>query len=384
MQKNLITIAIWCLLIGLSSHMVYSQLSMFLKYELHVSEDKIALVDGFAELLSNFARVFSGTISDFFRNRKLMLVIGSGIVMCIRPLFSICTSLASLSFVLSVDRMASGIISSPRDALISDISKKQTLNRSYGISKIAKTIGSFCGIFLAIFLLKTSILNYKLLFVVASIPAAISFVLATKICESPSKHTSKENRKFNISDVASLDRNFWKLVCFVFLFELAHFSDSLLTIRASNFCAATEATYTAIFISLGQIVFTYPISYFADKFSWHKMLVVCIIMAVISNLLLLLAWHHCVVFLAALFWGGQMSSTAALSLSMISVNVNPAIKGTAIGIYYIAVGAGYFISGAIAGFLWKNLNCHLVFLYSISVCIVCVALHKKLCTCSHD
>ncbi len=357
--------------------MVYSQLGVFLKYELHASEDKIALIDGLAELLSNLARVLSGTISDFLRNRKFMLIFGSVAIAFIRPFFAACTSISSLFLVLSGDRIISGLIVSPRDALISDLSEKKTLNRAYGVSKIAKTIGSFCGIFLAIFILNISATNYFLLYIIASIPAAISFFLATRISEYQNIRDNTEKRKFLVAEVFSLNKKFWQFICFVFLFELSHFSDSLLTIRASNFCSVTEATYTAIFISLGQIIFTYPISHFADKFSWHKMLFACIIMAIISNFLLLISCHHYFVFLAALFWGGQMSSIAALSLSMISANVNPSVKGTAIGIYYIAVGLGYFIAGSIAGFLWKNLNCNFVFLYSIAICILSASLYRK-------
>ncbi len=360
--------------------MVYSQLGVFLKYELHASEDKIALIDGLAELLSNLARVLSGTISDFLHNRKFMLILGSAAIAFIRPFFAICTSISGLFVVLSADRIISGLIVSPRDALISDLSGKRTLNRAYGASKIAKTIGSFCGIFFAIFILNISTANYFLLYIIASIPAAISFILATRISEYQNIRDNTEKRKFRISEVFYLNKKFWQFICFVFLFELAHFSDSLLTIRASNFCSVTEATYTAIFISLGQIVCTYPISHFADKFSFNRMIFLCIAMTILANLLMLFACDQYLVFLAAFFWGGQMSSIAALALSMITINVDFNKKGIAIGIYYIAVGLGYFISGSIAGFLWKNLNCNFVFLYSIAICILSASLYRKLCT----
>ena len=75
LPKSVWLVAFWSLFMGATTTMVYSQLGMFMKHELHATALKIALLDGFVEFLSNVTRIFAGVLSDCIMNRKLIFSI---------------------------------------------------------------------------------------------------------------------------------------------------------------------------------------------------------------------------------------------------------------------------------------------------------------------
>ena len=74
--KEIWAVSLFGLFLGMSSTMVYSQISLFLKNDLGLSLSEIANMDGLVECVAFVTRVFAGPISDFFRERKLILCIG--------------------------------------------------------------------------------------------------------------------------------------------------------------------------------------------------------------------------------------------------------------------------------------------------------------------
>ena len=60
LPKGIFAVSLFGLFLGMSTTMVYSQLSLFLANELHVTATKVAFIDGIVEFLSFLTRIFSG------------------------------------------------------------------------------------------------------------------------------------------------------------------------------------------------------------------------------------------------------------------------------------------------------------------------------------
>ena len=60
-----------------STCMVFSLLPVFLHSELGFSNTRIGAVEGFALVVSNFSRVFSGVLSDMLKSRVKAIAVGS-------------------------------------------------------------------------------------------------------------------------------------------------------------------------------------------------------------------------------------------------------------------------------------------------------------------
>ena len=373
-SKGVWLIALWGLFMGLTTTMIYSQLGMFLKHELHASALKIALLDGFVELLSNLTRIFAGVLSDFMMNRKAILLFGCIFSILIKPLFVMAHSVYTVLIAQSLDRISNGIQATPRDALIADVSSPKTISSAYGLTRSFKTIGAFLGTFTAaMLLLHVCNGDYRTMFMFAFIPAILAVLVLMRVQEPAQlKNTEKFKNPFTKQNIKSLNATYWRILFFAFLFEMSHFSDALLAVRANDFLEPIKASIATIAMNIGQLSFAYPIGLFADKFGKKKFILVCIFLMLIANVLLLAAQNGVWVFIGAFFWGAQMSSVIGLFLALIRDAVVPNLRGTAIGLYYTIVGVGYVLASLVAGDLWKSYGCKYAFAYSIIVCLICL------------
>src|SRR5688572_32676867 len=85
--------AVWALgivslLMDMSSELVHSLLPLFLVGVLGASATVLGLVEGVAEATAMIVKVFSGTLSDIFRRRKPLVVLGYGLAAVAKPLFA--------------------------------------------------------------------------------------------------------------------------------------------------------------------------------------------------------------------------------------------------------------------------------------------------------
>jgi MFS family permease len=228
LPKGIFAISLFGLFLGASTTMVYNQLPMFMKHELHASALKIAFIDGFVEFLSFLMRIFSGAASDYLKNRKFILLLGSIIILCVKPLFALAKSAAMVMFAQSIDRIGNGFQASPRDALIADLSSSNTRGQSFGFSKSLKTFGALLGTSVAVFIMYLTNNNYRIVFFCSSIPVVIAIICLYKI-KSNAKYDSimlSDHKKlvnpFKKKYLKSMDLAFWKLIILASLFELAN------------------------------------------------------------------------------------------------------------------------------------------------------------------
>ena len=93
-----------------SSELVHSLLPIFMATTLGASMVTIGIVEGFAEAAAAITKVFSGVISDYFRKRKFLAVVGYGLAAITKPIFPLTTSIGSVK-VFAVRHVT---LSSPR------------------------------------------------------------------------------------------------------------------------------------------------------------------------------------------------------------------------------------------------------------------------------
>ena len=168
------------------------------------------------------------------------------------------------------------------------------------------------------------------------------------------------------------------MIAFAVIFELGHFTEALFPIYANNFVSTSVASSVSMFISIGQILCSFPIGLYADKFGKERFLKVCIIMMILANISFMSASSIYQVYIGAFLWGGQMTANQGLFLSVLTERVDSHLRGTAIGIYYCAVGASYLTASVISGKIWTSYGSMYSFLYSIIFCAISLALFKTL------
>jgi MFS family permease len=388
LPRGVFAISLFGLFLGLSTTMVYSQLGLFLKNELGASAADVTLLDGVVEFVSFLVRIFSGPISDFFRERKIILYVGCFVTLFARSFIAIVSSWWTVLVVQSCERLGNGIQATPRDALIADISPGNFRGRAYGFSRSLKTIGSFFGTLIAVNIMLHTSNNYRIVFWCSVIPVCIAIACLSKV-KTPaelnltSAKKEKSENPFKKKYLKSLDIHFWKLILLALIFELGHFSEHMFPIYANNFLSTSWAGFVSSFVSAGQVLMSFPIGFLADKYGRGKLIGICIIIMIIANLSFISAvyigcYNIVCVYIGAFLWGGQMTAIQGLFLSLISGHVDPHLRATAIGIYSFVLGSAYFIASVAAGRIWDTMGSNYSFLYSMMFSFLALSLLKVL------
>ena len=88
------TLGVVSMLMDVSSELIHSLLPLFLVTNLGASALTVGVIEGVAEATALITKVFSGYLSDYFRKRKLLAVLGYGLAALSKPIFPLASSLA--------------------------------------------------------------------------------------------------------------------------------------------------------------------------------------------------------------------------------------------------------------------------------------------------
>ncbi len=81
------------LFMDLSSELIHALLPLYMAVGLGASMATIGIVEGIAEATAMIVKVFSGVISDFFRRRKPLVVLGYGLAAFTKLIFPLAPTL---------------------------------------------------------------------------------------------------------------------------------------------------------------------------------------------------------------------------------------------------------------------------------------------------
>jgi MFS family permease len=345
-------------LMNLSTIIVFGVMPVFMSQELGATDATITTIDSIVEFLSHLCRTFSGTVGDILHNRKLVLGVGFSLATLVKPLFALAPSVGWIFFVRALDRTSNGIQASPRDALIADLAPPTHRGAAFGLGKSLKTIGSVVGAIIAYLILDATLNDFRLLFALATIPAALGLILFIFKVKEP-KHrdhfqvkVSKTKKKFNWKVFSELRWSYWKIILISIIVQLPHFSESALTLRAKN--SGLEISYIAfvmMIFNLGQFTIAYPLGRLSDRIKRHYILILGCFLMICAHLCLAFNINHYVLFTGVALWGAQVAITQSILVAMISDVTPQYIRGTAFGIFYVISGIVVVIATNIANYL---------------------------------
>lgn len=337
---------------GTSSQMIHSLLPLFLVTVLGASTISVGIIEGIAEATNSFAKVFSGTLSDWLGRRKPLVVFGYGLAALSKPLFPLAGDAAMVLAARFIDRTGKGIRDAPRDALLADQLPPRTRGSGYGLRIALFTIGSVVGPLLASGILYATG-DYRLVFWVAVIPALLCVaVLVFAVHETPRLGPAQRPR-IALRDFLLLPSSFWWLVAITALLELTRFSQAFLLLKARD--VGVDAVGVPGFLIIMSAVYgvtAYPCGLLADHVNRKRQLCIGMVMLVCSHVALAIADTVWLSTCGVVLWGLQMGITQGLVAAAIADAAPEQLRGAAFGIYYFVDGVASLLASAGAGVLW--------------------------------
>ncbi len=175
------------LCMDLSSELIHALLPLYLAVGLGASMVVIGIIEGIAEATALILKVFSGVLSDLFRRRKPLVVLGYGLAALTKFVFPLAPTLGWVVAARFADRVGKGIRGAPRDALIADLAPPELRGASFGLRQALDTVGGFGGPLLAIAALAYFAGDFQAAFWVAVVPAMLAVLLLVLGVEEPAR-----------------------------------------------------------------------------------------------------------------------------------------------------------------------------------------------------
>ena len=362
------------LLMDISSEMIHSLLPLYLTVALGASVLTVGLIEGVAESTALIVKVFSGTLSDRWRNRQRMAAAGYGLGALTKPFFALATGPGMVLAARFVDRIGKGIRGAPRDAMVADLSPPQIRGAAFGLRQTLDTIGSFGGPLLAIVLMLAWNDDFRAVFWVAVIPAIASFLLiAFGVREPP--HAAAERKtppRLDRATLAALGPAFWGVTAAGAALTLARFGEAFLVLRAADL--KLDIAWTPAVLVAMNVVYSasaYPVGLLADRVPPRVLLYGGVACLMAADALLALAGNLGVAGVGVLLWGLHMGLTQGVLAAMVAHAAPADLRGTAFGVFNVASGIAMLVAGALAGALWTWVGPAATFWAGVAFALAC-------------
>jgi len=375
LPRNVWILGFVSLLMDMSSEIYHALLPAFITMVLGLPATALGAIDGVAEATANFAKLFSGRLSDRSRTRKPWVTAGYGLAALSKPLFPLAASAPAVMVARFTDRIGKGIRGSPRDAMIADETPPEIRGRAFGLRQAMDTLGALLAPLVAIGLMALFASNIRTVFWVAVIPAGCSFLLAWVALREPEQHLAPFKKSPFFAGFKQLDKETKRLLQVGFLFSLARFSEAFLILKGIDVgLSEAMSPITLAIFNLAYVALAYPAGVLSDRMSPRSILMAGISVLVAGDLVLAYAGTFAGVAFGTLLWGAHMALTQGIFARMIADSAPAELRATSFGAFWFVTGIAALLASLGAGWLWDRHGPESTFVTSAAVAAVALAM----------
>ncbi|MEO6741759.1 MAG: MFS transporter [Chthoniobacteraceae bacterium] len=361
--RTVVALGLVSLLTDLSSEMIYPLLPIFLASVLGAGAMALGLIEGIAESTAALLKAASGIWTDRTHRRKPLVVAGYGLSGMMRPLIGLAISWPIVLVLRFADRIGKGLRSSPRDALIADVTDQSARGAAYGFHRAMDHAGAVLGPLVAAVLLNFAGLPLRQVFLLSAVPAvAVMVVLLLGVKEKPLSRAEPPAARKHLAPWSALGPDYRRLLLAVLVFTLGNSTDAFLLLRLSQIGISTAGI--ALLWSAHHVVKMIA-SYFGGRLSDRVGPRVMILAGWLffAAIYLTFGWLHSAPWLIAVFlaYGIYFGLVEPAERAWVASLVPPELRGTAFGWYHCAVGLSALPASIVFGLLWQKWGASVAF-----------------------
>ena len=354
--KAVIALGVVSFLTDLSSEMIYPLLPIFLATVLGAGAVTLGLIEGVAESTASLLKVVSGIWTDRTQKRKPLIVAGYTLSGLMRPLIGLATAWPAVLALRFADRVGKGLRTSPRDALIADVTDASARGAAYGFHRSMDHAGAVVGPLVAALLLNAAGLPLRQVFLLAAVPAALVLVVLLFFVKEPAIHRADAPAVPKLrASWSALGGDYRRLLVAVLVFTLGNSTDAFLLLRLNG--AGVPAAWIAVLWSAHHAVkmaATYFGGRLADRVGPRPMIVTGWLFY--AAIYLAFGWLDSAPFLIGTFlaYGFYFGLVEPAERAWVASVVPPHLRGTAFGWYHCAIGLATLPASLLFGLLWQQ------------------------------
>jgi MFS family permease len=341
----------------ISTEMIYPLLPLFTVAVLGATATDLGWIEGTAQGVVALMTAWAGIASDR-KTRVPWIRFGYGLPVAGKLMLAVAGSWPVVLIGRAVDRLGKGFRSSPRDALIADVTPDELRGRAYGLDRALDTAGAFIGVLGAAALLWwLPHRETRPIRIVIAVAAGLGLVALGVSCfvREPAarpiapKHATPGER-------SALPPAYWRTLAILLVFALANSSDTFVLLRASDVGLApwTVAIAYAVY-NLVYTVASYPAGALSDRFGRWGIVGAGWVIYAISYAAFAVATPSRI-WPAFAVYGLFTALTDGVGKALIADHAPREHRGRALGYFYLGTAVTTLVSSVAAGVLWDRVG----------------------------
>jgi MFS family permease len=376
--RNIYAFGITSFLNDTASEMAYWVLPAFLA-SLGAGPAQLGLIEGLAESVASFAKLFSGYLTDRINRRKPVVVAGYFAANAVKPLLAMVTAWPQILLIRFTDRLAKGVRGAPRDVMVAESVPKERLGSAYGLIQSMDSAGAIAGPLVALVLLGR--FGIRSVFWAAAVPGALCVlvaVLGIREKRRGAAFLAGLGLGKVIVDLASpareriaLPTSFYFVLVAVTLFSLGNSSDMFLVLRAQNVgIPVALAPLLGLVFNITYTLASWPAGWFSDHVS--RRLVGSVGYVIFAGVYFVFgrATSTLTIWIAMAVYGFYYALTQPVLKALVVESVGGNVRGRALGIYFFATSVATLCASLITGELWKHYGAPAPFYFSAALAAI--------------
>lgn len=365
---NVVALGVVSFLTDISGEMIYPLLPLFVTQYIGASPAFLGLLEGAAESASALLKLFSGIISDRVKNRQLWILGGYSLSSLSRPLMGLAQLPWHVFLVRFSDRVGKGIRTSPRDALIADVTPPESRGKAYGFHRGMDHAGAVLGPIISTIILAFFLTDLRKLFLLAAIPAALSVLVIIFFVRETAKHKPLDSRiswrAFTKAPQGKL--RVYLLILFIFL--LSNASDAFILLRLTDL--GLEPKLVPVFWAILNVVkalTAMPFSMLSDKMGRRKVILIGWSLYALIYAAFGLTSNPFIISALFVVYGCFYGFTEGTEDALMADLAPKGELGYAFGWYNFVLGISLLPANLLFGFLWQKTSASVAFLTAAAI-----------------
>jgi MFS family permease len=373
--RNIYAFGITSFLNDTATEMAYWVLPGFLA-SLGAGPAQLGLIEGVAESVASFAKLFSGYLTDRIDRRKPVVVAGYLAANAVKPLLALATSWVHILLIRFTDRLAKGVRGAPRDVMVAESVPKNRLGSAYGLIQSMDSAGAIAGPLAALVLLAR--FGIRSVFWAAAVPGALCVLVAlvgireTKRPparrEEGSKKTAAALSTREVEKKLKLPASFYFVLVAVTLFSLGNSSDMFLVLRAQSVgIPVALAPLLGLVFNITYTLASWPAGWLSDHVSRRLVGSLGYVIFAAVYFVFGRAPSALAIWIAMAVYGFYNALTQPVLKALVVETVGENVRGRALGIYFFVTSLTTLAASLITGELWKYYGAAIPFYFSAAL-----------------
>ncbi len=335
---------------------------------------KLGLIEGIAESVTSFAKLFSGYVTDRVGPRKPLVAGGYFVANAVKPLLAIATQWWHVLLVRFADRLSKGVRGAPRDVMLAESVEKARLGSAFGLLQAMDSAGAIAGPLLAVALLTSY--GFRGVFWAAAVPGLVSVaVLIWGARETGRKNPPQRlegREKVRVAEPKTrLPRSFYFVLIAIALFSLGNSSDMFLVLRAQDLGVPTRhAPLLGLVFNITYTAFSWPAGRLSDRMDKRTLAALGYLVFAAVYAVFALGPSRLAAYGAMASYGLYYALTNPVLRAMVAETATPEMRGRAFGIFYFVTSVAALLASILTGELWKHFGAALPFALSAGLAAI--------------